>query len=272
MDQSGVMYDQAYHLRQLVSRIRPTTVDDRQPTLQIRIYGVRQGVGTSTVAEALAHYLHQVGWNVCIFNGVPKNLGKPSTPLRVEHHGQWVETAMSHGDREQQIPTAFTTRGGREALSGTESRKTLVLRDCGVPNDPKELVSDYPRRCALVTTPAPTDIMKAYALLKRTTGVASPLLPTIVINKSADLSLGQEMAGRLQRACGRFLNRDLTSLFILPILPRTEGESVNAGEFDEGNWLRRTDGSAQHGSTYCCRREWEETIQLIAKALTEGVT
>ncbi|HOA53922.1 MAG TPA: cellulose synthase operon protein YhjQ/BcsQ, partial [Thermogutta sp.] len=271
MDQSGVMYDQAYHLRQLVSRIRPATVDDRQPTLQIRIYGVRQGVGTSTVAEALAHYLHQVGWNVCLFNGVPKNLGKPPAPFRVEHHGQWVETAMSHGDREQQIPTAFTTRGGREALSGTESRKTLVLRDCGVPNDPKELVSDYPRRCALVTTPAPTDIMKAYALLKRTTGVASPLLPTIVINKSADLSLGQEMAGRLQRACGRFLNRDLTSLFILPILPRTEGESVNAGEFDEGNWLRRTDGSAQHGSTYCCRREWEETIQLIAKALTEGV-
>jgi len=266
------MYDQAYHLRQLVSRIRPTTVDDRQPTLQIRIYGVRQGVGASTVAEALAHYLHQVGWNVCIFNGVPKNLGKPSTPLRVEHHGQWVETAMSHGDREQQIPTAFTTRGGREALSGTESRKTLVLRDCGVPNDPKELVSDYPRRCALVTTPAPTDIMKAYALVKRTTGVASPFLPTIVINKSAELSIGQEMASRLQRACARFLNRDLTSLFILPILLSTEGESTLPEEFEEGNSLKRTGRSAQHGSNCRCRREWEDTIQLLAKALVEGVT
>ena len=266
------MYDQAYHLRQLVSRIRPTTVDDRQPTLQIRIYGVRQGVGASTVAEALAHYLHQVGWNVCLFNGVPKNLGKPSTPLRVEHHGQWLETAMSHGDREQQIPTAFTTRGGREALSGTESRKTLVLRDCGVPNDPKELVSDSSRRCVLVTTPAPTDIMKAYALLKRTTGVASSFLPTIVINKSAELSIGQEMASRLQRACARFLNRDLTSLFILPILLSTEGESTLPEEFEEGTSLKRTGRSAQHGSNCRCRREWEDTIQLLAKALTEGVT
>jgi len=272
MDQSGVMYDQAYHLRQLVSRIRPTTVDDRQPTLQIRIYGVRQGVGASTVAEALAHYLHQVGWNVCLFNGVPKNLGKPPAPFRVEHHGQWVETAMSHGDREQQIPTAFTTRGGREALSGTESRKTLVLRDCGVPNDPKELVSDSSRRCVLVTTPAPTDIMKAYALLKRTTGVASSFLPTIVINKSAELSIGQEMASRLQRACARFLNRDLTSLFILPILLSTEGESTLPEEFEEGTSLKRTGRSAQHGSNCRCRREWEDTIQLLAKALTEGVT
>ncbi len=266
------MYDQAYHLRQLVSRIRPTTVDDRQPTLQIRIYGVRQGVGASTVAEALAHYLHQVGWNVCLFNGVPKNLGKPPAPFRVEHHGQWVETAMSHGDREQQIPTAFTTRGGREALSGTESRKTLVLRDCGVPNDPKELVSDSSRRCVLVTTPAPTDIMKAYALLKRTTGVASSFLPTIVINKSAELSIGQEMASRLQRACARFLNRDLTSLFILPILLSTEGESTLPEEFEEGTSLKRTGRSAQHGSNCRCRREWEDTIQLLAKALTEGVT
>ncbi len=264
------MYDQAYHLRQLVSRIRPAADDNRQPTLQVRIFGVRQGVGASTIAAALAQYLHQVGWKVRLCNGVSRDLGKLSTVLPVGHHGQWVETVIPPGVLEQQMPMAFTTRRRREHVPSIGGQKTLLLRDSGVPNDPKELVCDHLRRCVLVTTPAPTDIMKAYALLKRTTGVPSPLLPTIVINKSADLAVGQEMASRLQRACGRFLNRDLTNLFILPILPGPGGEGEISEEIEEEDSLTGIDRSVQGGDVFGRRSEWEKTIQVIAKAVTEA--
>lgn len=270
MDQFGVMYDQAYHLRQLVSKVRPSLAEAGRPALQVCICGVRHGVGASTIAKALADYWRQSGWNVYERDGNENDA--------VAHHLAPVTIHESHG--EPPIPH----RGQRQSLGKTAiplakdershvlgSKRRLLLHDYGIAEEPGRLVIDNLARLVLVTTPAPTDVMKAYALIKRSVGEVRPDSLTIVVNKSPDRSLGEEMAKRVRFACRRFLEYDLPNLFVLPMFSADGGRGVipNAQQ-----WCDQAISSVKAelqtgfgGGEWNSLAKWTETIRSIARTV-----
>lgn len=277
MDRSGVMYDQAYQLRQLVSRIRPVSGEEQRSAISVRVYGVRQGVGTSKIVHALAQYWCKCGWNVYLANGRPNPeiTDFVNTFLRWDGCHDVAEAIVQHRGHEQQaIRVAPAPINGNE-VAVAASRKTVLLKDCGVVDDREGLTLEGVGGLVLVTTPAPTDIMKAYVVTKRTVRrIASGTL-TIVINKCPDLSVGEEMAKRLRNACERFLGPHRINQFILPIFPEIEGQLKSQTPRGESGSAQRPSelvtGTSSHSEDNGRDPVWK-TIRLIARTIMESAT
>jgi len=125
----------------------------------------------------------------------------------------------------------------------------------------------------IVTTPAPTDIMKAYAVTKRTVRRVSSGSLTIVINKCPDLSIGEEMARRLQNACERFLGANRVNPFVLPIFremhnqPRSQSADCKHGSIQQASGPLSIDCSQPENNGD--DPVWK-TIRLLAQTIVEG--
>jgi hypothetical protein len=277
MDQSGVMYDQAYQLRQLVSRIRPTIGQEPRSVISVRIYGVRQGVGSSTIVSALAEHWHRTGWIVYLANGCPvaEITGFVDVLLRFDDRRNFEGATAKNSGREFQATQLATAVMNGNRIADATSRKILLLKDCGVVDEREELTLEGVGGLVLVTTPAPTDIMKAYAVTKRTVRRISSGTLTIVINKCPDLSIGQEMARRLQNACEKFLGSNRVNQFVLPVFRETKAQSGSQRADDKCGSLPQPSGPVPID---CLQPEdngndpaWK-TIRSIARAIVEGAT
>jgi len=271
------MYDQAYQLRQLVSRIRPATDEEQRSAISVRIYGVRQGVGTSTIVSALAEHWHRSGWAVYLANGRPdaETANLVNVFLRFDDCHKFGGAIFQDRRRELQTTQSATVGINGNRIIDTTNQKILLLKDCGVVDERDELALEAVGGLVLVTTAAPTDIMKAYAVTKRTVRRISSGSLTIVINKCPDLSIGEEMARRLQNACERFLGSNRVSQFVLPIFremddqPGSQSADCKHGSIQQPSKPVRID---------CLRPEnngndpvWK-TIRLIARTIIEGAT
>ena len=270
MDQFGVMYDQAYQLRQLVSKVRPSLAEAGRPALQVCICGVRHGVGASTIAKALADYWRQSGWNVHEREGDRNDVGANRLSQVTVHEATGEPLAVHRGQRQSLGKTAIPlAKDDRSHVLGT--KRILLLHDCGTADEPGRLVTNNFARLVLVTTPAPTDVMKAYALVKRSVGEVRPDSLTIVVNKSPDRSLGEEMAKRVRFACRRFLEYELPNLFVLPMFSADDGRGV---VLNAQQWCDQAVPSAKAelqtgfgGGEWSSLAKWTETIRSIARTV-----
>jgi hypothetical protein len=275
MDRSGVMYDQAYQLRQLVSRIRPATDEEQRSAISVRIYGVRQGVGTSTIVRALAEHWHRSGWAVYLANGRPdaETANLVNVFLRFDDCHKFGGAIFQDRRRELQTTHSATVVINGNRIIDTTNQKILLLKDCGVVDEREGLILEGAGGLVIVTTPAPTDIMKAYAVTKRTVRRVSSGSLTIVINKCPDLSIGEEMARRLQNACERFLGANRVNPFVLPIFremhnqPRSQSADCKHGSIQQASGPLSIDCSQPENNGD--DPVWK-TIRLLAQTIVEG--
>jgi flagellar biosynthesis protein FlhG len=68
----------------------------------------------------------------------------------------------------------------------------------------------------MVTTPEPTALTSAYALIKLVHGRLPRLPIELVVNRTLDETDGRQAAERLEEACQRFLGRRLRYLGAIP--------------------------------------------------------
>ncbi|MGQ9504667.1 MAG: MinD/ParA family ATP-binding protein [Thermogutta sp.] len=277
MNRTGVMYDQAYQLRQLVSRVRPATGEEPGPTIQVRIWGVRHGVGASTIVNALAQHWQRSGWNVFLSNGNPstKTTESEDRSLRVDFCGNGEQATLRPPQLDREVTRLTTPSPVANPINGAPLQKTLFLKDGGVVDDQNWLICEKNERLVLVTTPAPADIMKAYVVAKRILRKVSSAHLVVVVNKSPHLSIGEEMARRLENACQRFLGANRVTQFVLPIFPQIKRPSPNrcpAGEAESAGQIW------EHVTAHSFPREDEandalrRTIPLIARTIIENPT
>lgn len=70
--------------------------------------------------------------------------------------------------------------------------------------------------CIVVTTPEPTALTDAYAMIKHITGKQFELPIYLLVNRAHDQKMGQDTLDRLKKVVNQFLKKEIKSLGILP--------------------------------------------------------
>ncbi|MBM4417061.1 MAG: MinD/ParA family protein [Chloroflexi bacterium] len=107
-----------------------------------------------------------------------------------------------------------------ESLSQLESRAEIVLIDtaAGIGAEVSSFVATAPE-VIVVTTPEPTAITDAYALIKVATRQASTARLQLVVNQAHDLGEAREVARKIIAVAREFLDVELTLLGSIPSDP-----------------------------------------------------
>lgn len=233
------MTDQAKVLRQL--RAEPVTMDDpclpSGETEAIVVGSGKGGAGKSLVSLTMAAALADQGHRVLLVDG-DQNLGNLHVLLGVRPTVQ--PSALLDGSvdpAELVIPVAprlwlMPAASGDEAiqrLGGTDRarlhrRVTTLYPEYDVVVIDAAAGLDSALRCAalratrlvVITTPEPTALTSAYALVKMVHARLPRLPVDVMVNRTVSAEEGQQAADRLQEAATRFLGRQLRYLGAVP--------------------------------------------------------
>ncbi|MFB3817272.1 MAG: MinD/ParA family protein [Candidatus Methylomirabilales bacterium] len=195
------------------------------------------GVGKTCLAVNLALVLSQAGRRTCLFDGdlglanvdVLLNL-RPHGSLRdVLLDGRRLAEVVTPGPAGLQVipaasgvealatlaPAARRALGGALVEAGWLADVTILDTGAGISATVLRLVLAADQ-AALVTTPEPTAITDAYAMLK-VLSQRRPALPVaLVVNMAEEGGQAREVHAQLARIAGRFLGRDLPLLGWVP--------------------------------------------------------
>ncbi len=214
-----------------------------QPTLHDQATGLRSmqswsvavtsgkgGVGKTSLAVNLALALAQAGTRTCLVDGdlglanvdVLLNLHPRHTLQEVVTHGLTLDEVAVSGPAGLQVITAAS---GVETLAnlGPAARRALVGRLTRAGREAEALVLDTGAGISqtvlamtlaadevlVVTTPEPTALTDAYAMLKVLNRHRPGLPVRVVINQVEHAAHAREVHDHLARIVERFLHRDL---------------------------------------------------------------
>ncbi|MCX7629012.1 MAG: P-loop NTPase [Geminicoccaceae bacterium] len=213
----------------------------------VAIASGKGGVGTTFLAVSLAHALARTGRRVLLVDAAlglanvdvqlglvaDRHLGRAFSEgrrlaelvVRDEHSGLdlllgpsgWRALAGLAGPRLERLALEL------EALA-TGYDATVLDLPAGI-GPPTLYLSARARRALLVTTPEPTALTDAYALLK--IGLKDHPALALVVNLAADPEDGRDAARTLAAASRRFLSRELELLGVVRRDPRV-GEAIAA--------------------------------------------
>ena len=213
--------DQAQALRKMV-----TTTAGRRARI-VAITSGKGGVGKSNVAVNLAVRLSQMGRSVVLLDGdlgtanadVLCNLPPGQSLARVVAGQLTLSQAMTDAPGGfklirgasglAQIAALGEFERGRlmNQIQGIEQDVDLVLIDTGAGVSPNVLgFSMGADQLLVVTTPEPTAVTDAYAVIKTTCRHRNDLHAHILVNMVRDAAEGRDVFHRVDAVCRRFLN------------------------------------------------------------------
>jgi flagellar biosynthesis protein FlhG len=128
-----------------------------------------------------------------------------------------IQLVPSGADTEVALPAARTLP---EQLPALRRFADLLLVDLGTLVEPlASLLVPYARPLLLVTTPDTGSVMDAYTLMKWLAGREVDVPLRLLVNRAAESREAEEVHGRLDRSCRRFLQRSLEYAGYVPADP-----------------------------------------------------
>lgn len=228
------MSDQAQSLRQLVSSLDKYRLPKR--TGQARIVTVasgKGGVGKSNITLNLALALQSLGRKVLLFDA---DIGMANIDVLMGTSSQYN---LSHVLRREKTMTQIVQKGASSLPfvpggSGVKELFSLTPADLDYFMEEIELLAtdmDYvffdtgaglsmenlkfimaADECLIVTTPEPTSITDAYALIKVVSGNQSDTKFKIIVNRADNDNEARLVADKISLVTSRFLNLDIPLL------------------------------------------------------------
>jgi flagellar biosynthesis protein FlhG len=229
------MHDQATHLREIAQRFRKEA-SSRRPIV-LAVTSGKGGVGKSTIALNLAIMLSDAGRNVLLVDA-DANLGSLDIMLglaprfRLGHvlrgEMELQDILLSPQSRLRILPassgeTDYPAMDGDtqerllDEISELDDRPELVIIDTGAGLN-QEIIS-YAERADevyVVSSPEPTSVMDAYAMMKVVWGCKPDAEIKLILNCIGSEQEAEEVIGKLRMAVRHFLRRELTVLGTIP--------------------------------------------------------
>ena len=228
MPEHTPLHDQAARLREIAS-----AVSQRPPVPVITVTSGKGGVGKSTIALNAAIALTDLGKSVLLVDA-DENLGNITTMLGIAPATTIADVAENSTDIDDALLSPlprlkllagasgdprFDFRGADlvNSLRTIEERVDVIIVDtsAGIGRETigALLASD---RSILVTTPEPTAILDAYAMMKRLTAEKADHPVNVLLNNVRVPRDGDEAIDKLGTAVRHFLHREMSSLGSLP--------------------------------------------------------
>lgn len=230
------MRDQAESLRQLIQDRGP----DPGPTKQTKVITItsgKGGVGKSNFTLNFALALQSLGKKVIVFDA---DIGLANIDVLMGITPEWN---LYHLVREEKSIWDIIYRGVNdvEFIAGGSGFKELMnLNDIQISNFTKQLeqlngYADYilfdtgaglsketlnfiiaAHDVILVTTPEPTAITDAYAIIKMVHSIKKDVSFQIVVNRSMDDMEGKQTSDKITMVAKQFLQMDIKTLGFVP--------------------------------------------------------
>lgn len=233
-----MMIDQAQALRQLVAQSQPSTEPKHQPTEPLRqrharivaVTSGKGGVGKSNVSVNLAIQLTQAGRRVALLDAdlgtanadVLCNVPVGSTLAQVVNGQYTLKEVMV------KTPGGFYLVPGASGLANIadmaadarqrlvdqlyelESMVDVILIDTGAGVSSNVLgFALSADQILVVTTPEPTAMTDAYAVIKSLVTERQDLDVRLLVNMASDATEGREIYHRLNAVCRQFLSLNI---------------------------------------------------------------
>ncbi|SDG98487.1 flagellar biosynthesis protein FlhG [Alteribacillus persepolensis] len=228
------MSDQAQHLRHVVKKQRGV---NKRHTSVVAVISGKGGVGKSNVSLNFALALQQQGKKVLLFD-LDIGMANLDILMGITPQGHIVDV-LEHNktmfDIMEKGPEGVSFIAGGSGLAGIFSMSSskrerfsqqmalldglfdIIILDmgAGASEDSLQFILSS-HETLLVTTPEPTAIMDAYAMLKYI-HQQNPRLPSsIVVNRTDSKKEGMQVAANLERAAARFLQKNTSYLGSIP--------------------------------------------------------
>ncbi len=232
------MPDQATRMREIAQQYREREAR-RRPCVIVVTSG-KGGVGKSTLALNTALTLSSTGHKVLLVDA-DSNLGSLDVMLGIAPRYRMgdvlrgnmaVEDVLVTGPSGLKVLPASTgdvsyPLGGQEMqerlmaeILGTDEPFECILIDTGAGlNDEVIGYAGYADELLVVTTPDPTAIMDAYAMIKVVWSVRVDTKLQVVINNARSPREAEEVGAKLRMAVNHFLKRDVEITAAIPADP-----------------------------------------------------
>ncbi|MFD0587566.1 MinD/ParA family protein [Paenibacillus sp. GCM10027627] len=229
------MNDQAEALRNLVKQQELRI--DRKETRVVTVTSGKGGVGKSNFSLNFALSLQRLGKKVLVFDAdigmanIDVLMGKTSTyslyHLLKQEKTIWdiIQTGpeglhyIAGGSGFKDLLDLSEDQLERFAseIEKLHGEYDIILFDTGAGLS-KETVKfiTAAQETIVVTTPEPTSITDAYALIKMVKAMDVPVEFKLIVNRAADEREGRETAQKISLVSSRFLNSELPSLGVVP--------------------------------------------------------
>ncbi|WP_138751571.1 MinD/ParA family protein [Paenibacillus sinopodophylli] len=229
------MMDQAEALRNLVKRQEDQT--DALTTRVVTVTSGKGGVGKSNFSLNFALSLQRLGKKVLVFDadigmanidvlmGVTSTynlyhlLKQEKTIWEIVQEGPEGLHFIAGGSGFRDLMDLSTEQLDRFAdeISKLHGRYDVILFDTGAGLS-KETVKfiTAAQETIVVTTPEPTSITDAYALIKMVKGMEVDVHFKLIVNRASDAKEGKQTADKISMVSQRFLQSELPHLGILP--------------------------------------------------------
>ncbi len=232
------MHDQATRMREIAQQFKENEIK-RRPFV-IAVTSGKGGVGKSTVALNVGISLCQTGRKVLLVDA-DSNLGSLDIMLGIAPRYRMGDVLRGNMDVDDVLVTGpsglkvlpastgdveYPLGGGElqerfmEELFSTEETFDAMLIDTGAGlNDEVIGYTGYADKVLVVTTPEPTAIMDAYAMVKVIWSVRADASIQLVLNNARSPREAQDVGAKLKMAVNHFLQRDLDITAVIPADP-----------------------------------------------------
>lgn len=229
------MMDQAEALRNLVKQ--QELQDEGRTTRVVTVTSGKGGVGKSNFSLNFALALQRLGKKVLVFDadigmanidvlmGVSSTynlyhlLKQEKTIWEIVQEGPEGLNFIAGGSGFRDLMDLSTEQLDRfvDEISKLHGRYDVILFDTGAGLS-KETVKfiTAAQETIVVTTPEPTSITDAYALIKMVKAMEVDVHFKLIVNRAADFREGKQTADKISMVAHRFLQSDLPHLGILP--------------------------------------------------------
>ncbi len=227
------MQDQAYKLRDLVSRTSPSSHEAGRRAIRVVLTGCKGGVGTTTLAINLAVALHSHCERILLVDANEQR-GDVAAMCRLRGRQDLDDALMGRSSLQQvmqtgpagiQVAPRFGLRDGHAVsrlnqldrhLESVAHRFDFMLIDAGCSPAVAEMLWPVATQAIIVTTTDAVAVLDAYALMKSQSRKNALTQVASVVNRSACDAVAVDVHRRLSESCRRFLQLDLEPLGTVP--------------------------------------------------------
>ena len=232
------MRDQATRMREIAQEYKEKEAK-RRPYV-IAVTSGKGGVGKSTLALNLALVLSEAGRKIMLIDA-DSNLGSLDVMLGIAPRYRIGDVLRGNMDVEDVLVTAqsglkmlpASTGDAAYPLGGTAMQDRLmaevlateetfdcIIIDTGAGlNDEVIGYTGHADKVLVVTTPEPTAIMDAYAMMKVIWAVRSDTDLQLIVNNAPSPREAQDVITKLRTAVNHFLKRDIDVAAVIPSDP-----------------------------------------------------